>query len=140
MISATQAAGWEWITSRLPACEAEVWEYLFTHPCRTRNEIDRDLGHGQPNCQASRRLAAMERKGVVSRSATYRACTVTGRRCETWWAVEASHRPVPKPVPLKRRFAQMCAELHALTECQMYVTGSAVCAIVRRYETTEESK
>jgi len=140
VIPATQAAGYTWITSRLPACEAEVWEYLNAHPSRTRNEIDQALGNGRPNCQASRRLAAMERKGVVARSLTSRACSITGRQCETWWVVETVPLSVPKPVPLKRRFEAMCAALRELTEGKLFLHARDVSAIVRRYETTEETR
>ena len=134
MIPATQAAGYAHILSQLPACEREVWEYLHAHAFISRNELDRGLGNGRPNCQASRRLAAMERKGIVARGSRTRPCTVTGRMCETWWAVETSPRAVAKPVPLRKQLAALCAELHRIAEGQLLVAGQAVLAVARRFE------
>lgn len=88
MIPDTQAKAWASIQKTLGASQFKVWEYLWSNPYKTRNEIDRALGEGRPNATFSRRLAEMARMGIVGRRHS-RACAITQRTCETWVAVDA---------------------------------------------------
>lgn len=79
----TQEAAWNRIRPTLAKSQAAVVGLLIERPSLTRNEIDRELGHGMVNAVFSRRLAELERMGVLSRGPV-RACSVTGHPCETW--------------------------------------------------------
>lgn len=78
----------------LAGAQLEVYEGLARLGGLTRNELDQALSGGQPNPTFSRRLAEMERRGVVSRGKA-RECCVTGRKCEVWTAV-------PRAIPTAR--------------------------------------
>jgi hypothetical protein len=85
---------------RLPKMRWAVWALLFREPGRTRNEIDKLLAQGQVNAGFSRRLAEMERAGVIARGPT-RKCTVSGFSAETWFALDQLP-VVPAPPPPRR--------------------------------------
>lgn len=85
MIPPTQASAYRAIieSGELSRLQRAVYEWLYQHPFSTRDELDSALGDGKPNCGASRRLAEMERGGVVERGPS-RCCRITGRMKETW--------------------------------------------------------
>lgn len=85
---ATQAAAYQQLVQegRLKGLQAEVYWFLGNTGPATRNELDAALGNGAPNAGYSRRLAEMERRGLVRRT-TARECRITGRVCETWEAI-----------------------------------------------------
>jgi len=98
---ATQLAAYEHIkrSGVLARAQFQVYEYLTFHPGATRNEVDRDLGCGRPNANASRRLVELERRGLLRRGDP-RLCSVTGHACETWWTTTATDPlPLPKARP-----------------------------------------
>lgn len=73
----------------LSAAQWAVYDALFRSPAGlTRNELDQKLSPGRPNALHSRRLAEMERAGVVRRLAA-RACSVSGHKCEVWDVTDA---------------------------------------------------
>jgi hypothetical protein len=130
MIPATQAAGYADILSRLPACDAVVVAYFTAHPGADRNDLDHDVGKGRPNYQGSRRIAKLERAGVLCHVAR------PGSRCRGYYSTGQPPRFVPKAIPAKRQLAALCAELHAIAEGQLLVAGQAVLAVARRFEQT----
>lgn len=116
-IPATQQAAFDAIiaSGRLGRAQQEVFTLLAARPLGlTRNELDRELGHGRPNASHSRRLAEMERRGVLSRGPA-RTCLVTGHRCETWivtWQMPSAEKSVQKPKPT-RALQQLSELLHS---------------------------
>lgn len=84
----TQAAAYQSLVQdgRLKGLQAEVYWFLGSTGPATRNELDAALGNGAPNAGYSRRLAEMERRGLVRRGAA-RECRITSRVCETWEAI-----------------------------------------------------
>lgn len=90
------------VSGALAASEGAVLEMLASRPGLTRNELDLALGHGRPNANASRRLSAMERKGVLRRG-DRRRCSVTSNKCETWFVVDQLPSEVPPKKSVQRR-------------------------------------
>lgn len=86
----TQLAAYEALVQegRITGLQRDVYRYLLMASAGavTRNELDAALGNGAPNAGYSRRLAEMERRGLVRRT-TARECRITGRVCETWEAI-----------------------------------------------------
>jgi hypothetical protein len=86
----TQLAAYYQIVNegRINGLQRDVYHYLLLTSAGavTRNELDAALGNGAPNAGYSRRLAEMERRGLVRRAAV-RECRVTQRPCETWEAI-----------------------------------------------------
>lgn len=86
----TQLAAYEQLVQegRIAGLQRDVYFHLLVVPDAplTRNELDAALGNGAPNAGYSRRLAEMERRGLVRR-ATARECRITSRVCETWEAI-----------------------------------------------------
>lgn len=103
MIPETQRLAWEQMRASraLSACQWRVYDYLARCPGQTRNEVDRDLGNGQPNATYSRRLAELERMGALRRGPA-RRCTVSGRLCEAWFI---TGQPATKPPKRRSRKA-----------------------------------
>lgn len=90
MTPATQSTAYQTLVQdgRLKGLQREVYHYLLLGSATpvTRNELDAALGNGAPNAGYSRRLAEMERRGLVRRAAV-RECRITQRPCETWEAI-----------------------------------------------------
>lgn len=86
----TQLVAYEQLVQdgRIAGLQRDVYFHLLVVPDAplTRNELDAALGNGAPNAGYSRRLAEMERRGLVRRT-TARECRITGRVCETWEAI-----------------------------------------------------
>lgn len=115
MIPSTQMAGWNYIRSRLSESEWVVVEYFRTHPGATRNDLDRDEGKGRPNYQGSRRIAGLERKGVLR----HEVPVVT--RLRKYHATGEPPREVPIPVPAKKQLEQLRSNLRRLVDGKLFV-------------------
>ena len=106
MIPSTQAVAWSEVLKRLPKSEQIVADYVKFNPGQDRNEIDRGLSD-RPNAGHSRRLARLERKGVLRRGPAH-ISSVTGHLCDTWFATGDPPRWVPIPVPAHKRLTRLC--------------------------------
>lgn len=86
-IPATQLEAYERLkaSGALGRAQFAVYEYIAFHPGCTRNELDRALGEGRPNANFSRRLAELERMGLLCRGPA-RPCAVTSHNCKVWTA------------------------------------------------------
>lgn len=92
-----------------------VYSHLFRQGPLTRNEIDRNLAQGRPNPTYSRRLAEMERIGVLARVGE-RVCSVTGFRAEMWDVTDGlpqklERRRGPSRAVVQRLVAELCGEI-----------------------------
>jgi hypothetical protein len=109
MTRETSAEAYAYLVSSgaLARAQAAVYSALYLHGPLTRNELDRRLaGPGQPNPTFSRRLADMERMGVIRRVGV-RPCAITGRNADAW---DVTSQVVPakleKSKPLRVLFEQ----------------------------------
>lgn len=88
----------------------EVYSHLFQHGPLTRNELDRDLAHGRPNPAYSRRLAEMERMGVLARVGV-RVCLVSGFNAELWDVTDQLPTKLPvRPATIRRAQVKLLLE------------------------------
>lgn len=88
---------WSKIRAELSAIQYRTLTWIHLNPGSTRNEIDRGLSTGEAvNATFSRRLAELERRGLLKRGPS-RVCSVSGHRAATYEAVVAEPGPRPKP-------------------------------------------
>lgn len=96
----------------LSASRMAVYSHLYHEGALTRNEIDRNLAEGRPNPTYSRRLAEMERMGVLARVGV-RVCAVTGFRADTWDVTDRLPQPLAKRRgPTRAMVQSVVAELY----------------------------
>lgn len=84
-------------SGRLSRARAEVYAHVYNRGPQTRNELDAALAPGQPNPTSSRRLADLERMGLMYR-VRVRPCKITGRNSDEW---DVTDRVQPLEVPEK---------------------------------------
>ena len=100
-------------TGALSRLQWETYHGLYRLGPLTRNELDTTLAPGKANPPFSRRLAELERFGVIHR-ALERPCRVTQRVCDAW---DITDRKVllPDPRPERRPDAKVLQAQLALT-------------------------
>lgn len=96
----------------LSAARWKVYDFLYCKGPITRNELDYHLAEGRPNPAYSRRLAEMERAGVLARVGE-RPCTITGFTAELWDVTDQ----------LPRKVERQTTNAQKLRQIAMLVTG-----------------
>lgn len=114
----TQQLAYANIRARLGTAQFRVWEFLQTNGPHTRNELDRAIGAGQPNSNASRRLAELIRMGVIIEGPP-RTCRISGHLCTQYLAA------VVEPRALTRRPSKLARALDALATMERTLAGPA---------------
>lgn len=126
MIRQTSLDAYRTICDRdlLSTARLAVYRHLFDHGPLTRNELDHGLAAGRPNPTYSRRLAEMERIGVLQRAGT-RICSITGFRSELWDVTDGLPQKQPKAKVGRRRLETLLAEIRGEMESGLVVQDPA---------------